>query len=77
MEYGLLKGYINRISLDRENNSYIAYAVFPSKLITSYGKDLSMINNLSGSGVIITRNERLIFKLVYPLKSMFDKSQII
>jgi HlyD family secretion protein len=75
MEYGMLLGYINKISLVPYNDFYFAEVIFPSKLITTYSKDISMKSEYNGNGEIITRNQRLIYKFVYPLRALWDKNK--
>lgn len=76
MEYGLLFGYINKVSLIPNNDIYIAEVIFPSKLITSYGKDISVRNELKGNCEIVTKNQRLIYKFVNPIKALWDKNKL-
>jgi HlyD family secretion protein len=76
MEYGLLYGNISKISLIPENEFYFAEVVLPSKLITSYGTDISMKNEYKGTGEIITRNQRLIYKFINPLRSLWETNKL-
>lgn len=76
MEYGLLYGNIKKISLVPENNYYFADIELPSKLITSYGTDISQKNEYKGEGEIITRNQRLLLKFINPLRSLWEKNSI-
>lgn len=76
MEFGLLHGNINKISLVPENDFYFAEIIFPAKLITTYGKNISVKNDLKGNAEIITRNQRLLYKFAYPLKAIIDRNSI-
>lgn len=76
MEYGLLNGKITKISLVPDNDYYYAEIIFPSKLITTYGKDISLRNELKGNAEIITKNQRLLFKFIYPIKALINRNKI-
>jgi multidrug resistance efflux pump len=75
MEYGLLTGRISKISLVPDNDYYVAEMLFPSKLITTYGKDISFKNGLKGTSEIIIKDERLLYKFIYPVKALIDKNK--
>jgi HlyD family secretion protein len=76
VEYGLLLGTIKKISLVSENEYYYAEVELPQKLITSYGTDISMKSEFKGQGEIITRNQRLIYKFINPLRSLWETNKI-
>ncbi len=76
MEYGFLSGKINKISLVPDNDYYFAEVILPSKLITSYGLDISFKNELKGSSDIIIKDERLLMRFIYPLKALFNRNKL-
>jgi multidrug resistance efflux pump len=76
MEYGLLTGNISKISLVPDNGYYIAEIILPSKLITTYGTDISQRNSLKGTSEIIVKNQRLLYKFIYPIKSLISRNKI-
>ncbi|MDP4272668.1 MAG: HlyD family efflux transporter periplasmic adaptor subunit [Bacteroidota bacterium] len=77
MEYGMLCGFVNKISLVPDNDFYFAEVNFSSKLLTTYGKDISMKSLYNGSCEIITQEQRLIYKLVYPLRAFWVKNRTL
>ena len=76
MEFGLLQGKITKISLVPDNDFYSAEIIFPSTLITTYGKNISLKNVLKGNCEIIIRNQPLILKFLYPLKALIDRGKL-
>jgi HlyD family secretion protein len=76
MEYGFIRGSINKISLVSSNDFYYAEVNLPQKLITTYGKDISAKKELRGSGEIIVRDERLLYKFLLPIRTILNKNEI-
>lgn len=74
MEYGLLKGRIRSLSaVPDERQMYIAEMDFPDGLYTTYHKPLQLIQQMDGSGSIVTHDMRLIEQFVRPIRALFDK----
>lgn len=79
MEFGVLKGTIRSISAVPEQTQtqsgqtavYIAEVVFPGGMLTSYKKELPMIQQMDGTAEIITEDMRLISRFVQPIVSLF------
>lgn len=75
MEYGVLKGIVHSISAvpDQANNMpvYIVELQFPGGMLTSYGKELPLIQKMDGEGEIITEDKRLIERFIDPIVSLF------
>lgn len=77
MEYGVLKGMIESISavpdLEKAGStpSYIVELRFPGGLKTSYNRELPMIQQMDGTGEIITQDKRLIQQFIQPILSLF------
>ncbi len=79
MEFGVLKGTIRSISAvpetiqTQQGNAiaYVAEVVFPAGLTTSYKRDLPMIQQMDGTGEIITEDMRLISRFFQPIVSLF------
>ncbi|MFI3315284.1 MAG: HlyD family efflux transporter periplasmic adaptor subunit [Rikenellaceae bacterium] len=72
-EYGAIKGNINRISSVPSNEDYVVEVSFPDGLKSTYNKDIEFVQYMKGGAEIITKDERLIFKFIAPLRSLFDK----
>jgi HlyD family secretion protein len=74
MEYGLLEGKINNISMvpviSEKGSYYTAEIELINKLITNYKKELPFNQEMQGSAEIITKDRRLIERLIEPLVSI-------
>ena len=73
-EFGMLKGKINAISLtpDKERNLLIDVSL-PEGLITSYKKQITFQQEMSGSAEIVTEDLRLIERLLYQFRDVFRR----
>ena len=79
MEFGVLRGTIRSLSAVPEQVQtqqgasavYIAEVVFPEGMRTSYKKELPMIQQMDGTGEIITEDMRLIERFIQPIVSLF------
>ena len=73
MEYGMISGIINNISLVPNDSHYYVEVVFPAGLKTNYGKTLQFSQNLQGSAEIITDDRRLLHRIIQPLRSIWNR----
>lgn len=78
LEYGLVKVIIRNISMvpvqvDENTKAYMLEVQFPQKLITTYGKELTFSQEMTGSAEIITEDLRLLDKFINPIKAIFLK----
>ena len=75
MEFGVLKGTIRSISaVPVQTAAGVAYTVevvFPGELTTTYKKELPLIQQMDGTGEIITEDTRLIEQFIRPVVSLF------
>lgn len=79
MEYGVLRGTIRSLSAVPEqvqtpqgsSIAYIAEVQFPAGMQTSYKKELQLIQQMDGTGEIITEDMRLIERFIRPVISLF------
>ncbi len=75
MEYGFLEGKIVNISMvpvvAEDGNYYTAEIQLNNELITNYKKQLPFNQEMQGVAEIITKDRRLIERLVEPLVSIF------
>jgi multidrug resistance efflux pump len=73
-EFGMLKGKINTISLtpDKEGNLLIDVSL-PEGLRTSYKKQITFQQEMSGSAEIVTEDLRLIERLLYQFRDVFRR----
>lgn len=79
MEFGVLRGTIRTISavpeqVQTQNGQsavYMAEVVFPEGMQSTYKKDLPLIQQMDGTGEIITEDMRLIERFIQPIISLF------
>jgi len=74
-EFGVLKGKIQNISLvpDKDGNLLLDVAL-PNGLETSYKKKIFFQQEMKGSAEIITDDLRLIERILYQFKNIFEQS---
>lgn len=77
-EYGVLKGVISRLSsvpTGGEQSGYVAEVAFPNGMQSTYKTQLSLIQQMDGTGEIITKDQRLIERFIQPIRSVFDRAK--
>ncbi len=73
MEFGMVIGKIEKISLAPDEKFYLAEVRFPDGLITNYGKQLTFLGEMTGSAEVITEDMRLIQRIFNPIKSLLKE----
>lgn len=73
MEYGFIIGTVNSVSPVPEQEGYAIEIIFPDQLISSYGKKLDFIHQMTGSADIITRDMRLAEQFIQPVRAVWDQ----
>ena len=73
-EFGILKGKVKSISLlpDKEGNLLLDISL-PDGLATSYNKQISFQQEMSGTADIVTEDLRLIERLLYQFRDVFRR----
>ena len=73
-EFGVLKGKIQNISLipDKDGNLLLDVAL-PNGLQTSYNKQIVFQQEMKGSAEIVTEDLRLIERILYQFKNIFEQ----
>jgi multidrug resistance efflux pump len=75
MEYGIVEGRVTNISkvpvTSDQGAYYTAEIALVKKLVTNYNKDLPFNQEMQGNAEIITKDRRLIERLLEPLVSVF------
>jgi multidrug resistance efflux pump len=72
-EFGVLKGVVNNISEISNNDGFYTIDVsLPKNLITSYNKEITFKQEMTGIAEIITEDLRLIERFFYQLKQIFN-----
>lgn len=74
MEFGMVRGRIRSISLVPEENGYVADIELIAGLTTTYKEQLRFIQQMEGTAEIVTKDLRLIYRFVNPLRALLDKS---
>lgn len=64
LEYGVIKGTVNSISLVPVDDVYIAGIELTNGMKSTYNRDISFIQEMDGTADIVTEKNRLIFKFV-------------
>jgi multidrug resistance efflux pump len=74
-EFGILKGKIQNISLvpDKDGNLLLDVAL-PNGLETSYKKQIVFQQEMKGNAEIVTEDLRLIERILYQFKSIFEQT---
>jgi multidrug resistance efflux pump len=67
-EFGLLEGVVESISALPRENEYAVDVSLPRNLTTSYGKAIAPRPELRGSAEVVTDDDRLIWRLLRPLR---------
>ena len=76
MEFGMLKGIIRSISLVPDSRGYIAEIELSEGMSSSYHSvNLKFIQQMDGTAEIITKDMRLITRLINPLRAFFDNGK--
>lgn len=73
MEFGKLRGKVQHIYPDLQNNKYAIDISFPEGLMTTYGKKLSPVHEMNGECEIVIDDKRLVRRLMEPLLSLVRK----
>ncbi len=72
MEYGMVTGYVEKISIVPADNTYAVDVSFPYGLRTNYQVDLPFTQKMRGNAEIITQDVRLLERIIRPLRSLIQ-----
>jgi multidrug resistance efflux pump len=75
LEYGMVRGIVRSKSLVPSSDTYIIEIELPNGLTTLYGIPLDFTQNMQGTAEIITKNIRLLQKIVNPFRYMATKNR--
>jgi HlyD family secretion protein len=73
LEYGLVKGEVSRISSVPTNDYYALEVLLPGQLVSTYGKKFDFQQELQGTAEIITDDQRLLYRILNPLRAIFSE----
>ncbi len=72
MEFGMVTGYVDKISIVPADNTYSVDVIFPHGLKTNYQVMLPFSQKMSGKAEIITQDTRLLTRIIRPLRSLIQ-----
>ncbi len=75
MEYGMLHGQVNSISIVSDQDFYIVEVSFPEGLKTTYDRQLTLSQGMTGKAEIITDNMSFLVRIINPLRSLISDNQ--
>jgi len=75
MEFGMVRGAIRSISLVTNDRQYSVIVELPEGLKTNYGINLDFNQDMQGIAEIITDDQRLIERVINPVKSVIQKQK--
>lgn len=75
MQYGMLTGQVKSVAPVPVNKAYAVEISLSEKLLTNYGIQLEMQQELTGNCEIITDDLRLIQRMIYPVKALIEKNK--
>ncbi len=75
LEYGMVRGVVKSKSLVPSGDAYIIEIELPNGLTTLYGTKLEFNQNMQGTAEIITKDIRLLQKIVNPFRYMLTKNR--
>lgn len=76
LEYGVIEGMVSTISPAAENDMFSVFVDLPDELQTNYGISLDFSYDMEGNAEIITQDNRLIDKLINPIKSVLQRNRM-
>lgn len=73
-EYGSVKGMVMAISPIPSDNTYITEISLENGLTTNYGKKLDFSQEMTGTAEIVTKDMRLIERLIQPIRYIIKRN---
>jgi multidrug resistance efflux pump len=75
LEYGMVRGVVKSKSLVPSSDAYIIEIELPEGLTTLYGKKLDFTQNMQGTAEIITKDIRLLQKILNPFRYLVSRNK--
>jgi len=72
MEYGMLIGKVNSISLVTDQDYYVVEVTFSNGLHSSYNKNLLLTQGMTGKAEIITENMSFLMRIINPIRFLIS-----
>ncbi len=76
MEFGMVTGVVNSMSMVPEESNYFVEVGFPDGLHTSYNQELEFTQEMTGRVEIITDVRSFLVRVVTPLKSILNRNSM-
>ena len=76
MEFGMVTGVVNSISLVPDEANYFVEVGFPEGLKTSYNQELEFTQEMTGQAEIITEVRSFLVRTISPLKSLINRNRL-
>jgi HlyD family secretion protein len=70
MEFGMVSGCVEKISVVPADNTYSVDVSFPNGLITNYQIDLPFVQMMRGKAEIVTQDSRFLERIIRPIRSL-------
>lgn len=74
MEFGMVKGVVESISLVPNDNRFTAEIALPEGLVTNYGISLDFNQEMSGQAEIITESRPLLIRIIEPFRYIYERN---
>jgi len=74
MEFGMLKGVVENISLVPNDNRFTAEIALPGGLVTNYGISLEFNQEMVGQAEIITESRPLLIRIMEPFRYIYERN---
>ena len=75
LEYGMVRGKIKTKSLVTSGDTYVIEIELPYGLKTLYNRQLDFTQNMQGTAEIITKDMRLLQKIIDPFRYLLSKNR--
>jgi HlyD family secretion protein len=76
MEFGILKGRVERISPISDQDFYSVEISFPEGLKTTYSKELEFTQEMTGQAEIITDEMSFLVRIINPIKNLLKRNSL-
>lgn len=75
LEYGMVRGQVSNISRVPDDDFYMVEVLLPQGLRTFYNKEIVFQQNMQGSAEILTDKQRLLYRILNPIRSALSRQR--
>ena len=72
MQHGTLSGKVSSVSLVPEQEGYIVEIGLEKGMLSSYSEQLKLVQEMEGTADIVTKEMRMLYRFINPLKMMLN-----